>query len=73
MVVVTMSLVVIAMAVGWHFSCNDLSALCQTSKSFSILTGLFGLLGLGMGVFTIVEDRKGVGRRQPPSESREDG
>ena len=73
MFVVIMSLILIAIAIGWHFSCNDLSALCQTSKSFSILTGLFGLLGLGMGVFTIVEDRKGVGRRQPPSESREDG
>jgi len=72
MVVVTMSLILIAIAVGWHFSCNDPSVLCQTSKSFSIGAGLFGLLGLGMGIFTIVEDRKGVGRRQPPSESPED-
>ena len=57
MFVVAMGLLLIAMSVGWFFSCPGDSGVCQVHRSFSIGGGIFGLIGLAMGIFIIVEDR----------------
>ena len=62
--VLTMSLVLIGMGVGWYFSCGDESALCRTSRAFSPGPVLFGLMFLWMAGIIFWEDRKRPKRRR---------
>ena len=73
MVVLALSLLLIGIAAGWYFSCSGDSAMCQITRSFSIGWGIFGLIGLAMGVFTPVEDRMKARDPDPsPDGRRED-
>lgn len=69
MVVSAFSLLLIGIAVGWFFSCSGDSAMCQITKSFSIGWGIFGLIGLAMGVFILVEDRINSGTPDSSSDT----
>ena len=69
---VIMSLALIGLAVAWFFSCSGSDPMCQITKSFSTGAGILGLLCLAIGVFAIVEDRRGNGRPRKPDESHRD-
>ncbi len=70
MVVSALSLLLIGIAAGWYFSCSGDSAMCQITRSFSIGWGIFGLIGLAMGVFTLVEDRMKANAPDPSADER---
>ena len=73
MVVSALSLLLIGISVGWYFSCSGDAAVCQITRSFSIGAGIFGLIGLGMGVFILVEDRMNAGSSEPSSDAPSEG
>ena len=68
MFVVAMGLLLIGISVGWFLSCPGDTGVCQITRSFSIGWGIFGLIGLAMGIFSWVEDRKNAGNSDAPSE-----
>ena len=68
MVVSALSLLIIGISAGWYFSCSGDSTVCQIHRSFSIGGGIFGLIGLAMGVFILVEDHINAGSSEPPSD-----
>ena len=73
MFMLIMSLLIIAVAVAWYFSCGGEAAACQITRSFSVGGGLLGLLCLTMTAFAFAEDWKNSGRRNTPSESDDEG
>ena len=62
MVLVIMSLVLIGIAAVWFSGCTDSTPVCQVNQSFSVGTGIIGLIFLAMGIFGIVEDRRNKGK-----------
>ena len=72
MFMLLMSLLIIAIAVAWHFSCGGEAAACQITRSFSWGAGLLGVLCLAMAVLAFAEDWKNSGRRKTPSQSEDE-
>ena len=73
MVVAALSLLIIGISVGWYFSCSGDSTVCQVHRSFSIGGGIFGLIGLAMGAFILVEDRINARASESPSDGQGEG
>ena len=69
MFMLLMSLLIIAIAVAWHFSCCGEAAACQITRSFGWGAGLLGLLCLAMAVLAFAEDWKNADRRKNRSKS----
>ena len=69
MVVSALSLLLVGIAAGWYFSCSGDTAMCQITRSFSIGWGIFGLIGLAMGIFILVEDRMNTGASDSSSDT----
>ena len=68
---VILSLVLIGIAAVWFSGCTDNTPVCQVHQSFSIGAGIFGLIGLAMSVFGIVDERRNRGKpRQPHNRHR---